>query len=145
MNRHQKAVLLFGLLLVSVAVLGCASSGERVDNERSDVRGSRLAYESDIDRARDSIAEAERAGGAEYGNAQLAMARDKLRLAEEAADDGDAERASWYAVEAELDAELAAAITRNRETQALVSEVRSGLQTLDQELRRGEATDRAGP
>jgi hypothetical protein len=42
-------------------------------------------------------------------------------------------------VEADLDADVAVAIKRNRETQALATEVRSTLQTLDDELRRGGA------
>jgi hypothetical protein len=130
MNRHQQRVmLLFGLLLISVAMLGCANDNNRV---------AAPAYLQDLERARESIAEAERAGAAEFGSAELALARDKLREAERAADDGAVERAQTLAVEADLDADLATAVTRNQRTQALASEVRSGLQTLEGELRRGE-------
>ena len=133
MNRHQqRVVLLFGLLLMSAAMLGCANNAERV---------APAAYEQDLARARASIGEAEQSGAAEFGGPQLALARDKLRAAEEAAEEGAAERAQQLAIEADLDADLATAITRNRQTQALASEVESGLQTLEQELRRGEGAE----
>lgn len=127
MNRHQqRVVLLFGLLLISAVMLGCANN-ERVPAP---------AYQQDLSRARASIAEAEQAGAERFGSAELALARDKLRAAENAADEGEVERAQQLAVEADLDADLAAAITRNQQTQALVTEVQSTLQTLDDELRR---------
>ena len=138
MNNHQRNVLLLGLLVLSAAAVGCANNAEVS-------RAATPAYESDLMRARASVAEAEQSGAAEFGNAQLALARDKLRAAEEFADDGDFERARRLAIEADLDADLAVAITRNRETQQLVTEVRSGLQTLEDELRRGATTDPAAP
>jgi Domain of unknown function (DUF4398) len=139
MNRHQqRVVLLFSLLLISAALLGCAN------NDRRDGTPS-AAYEQDIARARASIAEAEQAGADEFGGAQLAQARDKLRAAEDAAEDGATERAEWLAVEADLDADLAAAITRNQQTQALVTEVQSGLRTLEDELRRRQDTESDRP
>lgn len=135
MNRHQQRfMLLCGLLLLSAAMLGCANDNERVAP----------AFTEDLARARASITEAEQAGAARYGSAELTLARDKLRAAEQAAEDGEAERARRLAVQADLDADLAAAITRNQETQELVTEVRSGLRTLEEELRRaGGAADSA--
>ena len=130
MNRHQQRVaLLFGLLLISAALLGCANSPERV---------AAPAFEQDLARARASIDEAEQSGAAEFGGPQLTLARDKRRAAEDAAERGATERAQQLAVEADLDADLATAITRNRQTQALVAEVESGLRALEGELRRGE-------
>jgi hypothetical protein len=126
-------VLLFSLLLISAALLGCAN------NRPADA--TTVAYEQDFDRARASIAGAERAGAEEHGRAQLTLAREKLRAAEEAVEDGETERARRLAVEAHLDADLAIAIARNEETQALVAEVQSGLRTLEEQLRR---TDGAG-
>ena len=76
---------------------------------------------------------------------QLASARDKLRAAELAVEEDENQRAQQLAVEASLDAELATAITRNRKVQELLTEVRSGLQTLDSELRRDDAADLARP
>lgn len=128
MNRQQqRTLLLLGLLVIGAAMVGCASNRSDVDS---------AAYEQDFARARASIAEAEQAGAADYGSAQLTLAREKLRAAEQAASDGAGERARRLAVEADLDADLAAAITRNRQTQSLVTEVRSGLSTLEDELRR---------
>jgi len=133
MTRHQQRVaLLFGLLLISVAVLGCASN-ERVADDAREISSP---YEQDLVRARASIGEAEQAGADEFGGAQLVMARDKLRAAELAAEAGAGERAKRLAVEADLDADLALAVTRNRQTQALAAEVRSGLQALEDELQR---------
>jgi hypothetical protein len=132
MNRHQqRVVLLFSLLLISAALLGCAN------NPRSEASAA-VAYEEYFDRARASIAEAQRAGAEEHGRAQLTLAREKLRAAEEAVEDGESERARRLAVEAELDADLALAIARNQQTQALVAEVQSGLRTLEEQLRRSE-------
>lgn len=126
MSRHQqRVVLLFGLLLISAVLLGCANN-EPV---------AAAAYTQDLARARASITEAEQAGADQFGSAELARARDKLRAAENAADD-EPERAQRLAVEADLDADLAAAITRNQQTQALVAEVQSTLRTLEDELRR---------
>jgi len=131
MNRHQQRVMvLFGLLLVSAALLGCANNG----------RVPPAAYEQNLARARASIAEAERAGAAQFGSAELALAREKLRAAERAAEDGSAELAERLAVEADLDADLAVALTRNQQTQAAAAEVRAGLRTLDDELRRPEGS-----
>lgn len=136
MNRNQRVVLLFGLLLISAIVLGCANNS-RVDEA--------VAYEDDLDRARQSIREAEQNGAAEFGNAELAIAREKLRAAEVAAQQDDGERVRRLAVEADLDADFALAKTRNRETQALVTEIRSGLRTLEEELRRSESSDLSRP
>jgi hypothetical protein len=128
MNRsQQRAALFLGLLVITAAMLGCARN-ERVAES--------TAYEQDLVRARTTIAQAEQAGASQYGSAQLALARQKLREAESSANDGESQRAQRLAVEAVLDAELARAITRNEQTQALVSEVRSGLDTLEGELRR---------
>ena len=126
MNRNQRAVMLLGLLLVGfAALLGCANN-----------RTVAASYDDELARARASIAEAEQAGASQYGSAELRLAREKLRAAEEAAEDGNAVQAQRLAEEADLDADLAVAITRNRETQELVTEVRSGLATLEEELRR---------
>lgn len=132
MNRHQRVVMLFGLLLISALVLGCANSG-RVDDG--------VAYQDDLDAARQSLREAEQAGAAEYGNVELGLAREKLRAAESAAQEGDGALARRLAIEADLDADLAVAKTRNQETQALAGEMRSSLQTLEEELRRSTNSD----
>ena len=142
MNRHQqRVVLLFSLLLISAALLGCANNTRVDDTPVAESAEVSAAYEQDLERARASIAEAEKAGAEELGRAPLTLARDKVRAAEEAADDGESERARRLAVEANLDADLATAITRNRQTQALATEIRSGLRTLEDEVRRVEGAD----
>ena len=137
MNRyHQRVMLLLGLLLIGAAMLGCASN-----RAEETTRALPSPYEQDLIRARASIAEAEQAGAEEYAGPQLTLARDKLRAAELAFNDGGGERADQLAVEAGLDAELALAITRNRQTQTLVTEVQSGLRALEDELRRTNGAD----
>jgi hypothetical protein len=131
MNRQQRVVLLFGLLLISAVVLGCAAAS----------RDETTAYENELTRARARIADAEQAGAAELGTSELVLARDKLHAAERAAADRDLERARRLAVEAALDADYAVAIARHRETEALVAEVRSSLRTLEDERRRSETGD----
>jgi hypothetical protein len=131
MNRQQRVVLLFGLLLISAVVLGCATAS----------RDETTAYENELTRARAKIADAEQAGAAELGTSEFVLARDKLPAAERAAADRDLERARRLAVEAALDADYAVAIARHRETAALVAEVRSSLRTLEDERRRSETGD----
>ena len=132
MNRHQRVLMLFGLLTISAIVLGCANNG-RLDDS--------VAYQDDLDAARQSVREAEQAGAAEYGNVELGLAREKLRAAESAAQEGDGALVRRLAIEADLDADLAVAKTRNQETQALAGEMRSSLQTLEEELRRSTNSD----
>jgi hypothetical protein len=142
MNRQQRVILLCGLMVIGATMLlGCAgNTGNTRAGARDDrsERSAAPAYAEGLAQARASLAEAQQAGAAQYGNAELALARDKLRAAERAAEDGDLELASQLAVEADLDADLAVAKTRNAQTQALVTEVRSGLRTLEDELRRNE-------
>jgi hypothetical protein len=143
MSRHQLQIVpLVGLVLASAAMLGCANNN-RVANR--DGRDGVPLYEQDFARTRASIAEAEQAGAAEFGYRELALARDKLRAAEDAAEDGDVQRARELAVEADLDADLATAVTRNQQTQALVTEIRAGLRTLEDELRRADGAASDGP
>jgi hypothetical protein len=138
MNKQQRVVMLFALLAMTAMALGCAN------NTRVSRRAETPAYDAELARARASIAAAEQAEAARYGNQELTLARSKLRAAEEAAEDGDVALAVQLATEADLDADLAVAKTRNHETQELVTEVRSGLRTLEDELQRSGA-DSARP
>jgi len=136
MNRHQRVVMLVALLTISAVVLGCANNS-RVETQPT--------YEADLMRARTSVADAERSGAAEFANPELTLAREKIRAAERALEEDEIERAQRLAAEAVLDADLAAAVARHRETEQLAAEVRSGLQTLEQELERGAAPSLARP
>jgi hypothetical protein len=146
MNSHQRVVMLVALLSISAVVLGCANNNRvensRVDSADSDVQPS---YESDLMRARTSVADAERSGAAEFANPELTVAREKIRAADRALEDDEIERARRLAAEAVLDADLAVAITRHRQTEQLAAEVRSGLQTLEQELQRDADAGLARP
>jgi len=68
MDRKQRVVMLFGLLVISAVMLGCANNG----------RPETAAFEGDLERARASIAEAEQTGAAEFGGAELAEVRSTL-------------------------------------------------------------------
>jgi hypothetical protein len=128
MNRRYRPVI--GAAVAAALLTACASSPDR----RS---GVAPPASNELAEARASITAAEQAGAAEYGSAELALAREKLTVAEQEAEDGNIIRAQQLAVEADLDADLAAAITRHRQTQLLAEEVDSGLRTLEEELRRG--------
>lgn len=128
---HAAGVLACGALLAA-----CANNSPR---------GESPPAAAELAQARAGITQAEQAGAAEYGSAELALAREKLVVAEQEARDGNVERARQLAVEASLDADLAAAITRHRQTELLAEEVNSGLRTLEQELRRGVNSQTTAP
>lgn len=119
---------LAGALGIAALLAACASNGGR--------SAAVPPASGELAQARASIAAAEQAGAAEYGSAELSLAREKLTVAEREIEEGNYERAQQLAVEADLDADLAAAITRHRQTQLLAEEVDSGLRTLEDELRR---------
>ena len=66
------------------------------------------------------------------------LARQKLAAADKARQEGDDELAQRLAVEADLDATLAAAKARSHEMQSAVVELRESIRTLKQELLRSE-------
>jgi hypothetical protein len=136
MNRHQQVTMLLALLSISAVMVGCANNS-RVETQPT--------YEADLTRARTSVADAERSGAAEFANPELTLAREKIRAAERALEEDEIQRAQRLAAEAVLDADLAAAVARHRETEQLAAEVRSGLQTLEQELERGAEPGLARP
>jgi hypothetical protein len=148
MTQQQRLVTLVGALVVSATLAGCAGSSNdrRDDRDRGGRRSSNVPpAQAELTQARASIDAATQAGATEYGSAQLALAREKLRAAEDAAADDDVERARRLAIEADLDADFAAAISRNRETQQLAGEVRDGLRTLERELERAEPATQSTP
>lgn len=85
--------------------------------------------QSDLDQALSS-------GATQYSPDMVSSAREKLRAAHEAVDDGDMDRARRLAEEAQLDAQLAMARTDAAETMAALESVEAGLEALRQELRR---------
>ena len=84
-----------------------------------------------------ALTQAEQAGAQRYAGRELNLARQQLDQARAARADGDLELAQRLANQAQADAELAAARSGNEEMQAAVQELRSSLDTLREEIRRG--------
>ena len=112
-------------LAVMTLVASCAG------NERQQVSNNFATAEA-------SIEQAERAGAQRYSGRELNLARQQLDQAKAAQEEGDAELAQRLAAQAEVDAQLAAAIAGNEEMQMAVQELRSSLQTLRDEIARGQ-------
>lgn len=120
---HGRAIL---LMAVPVAALGaCASSPDRPFEE--------------LGRAEASIEQAQASGAREYGAAELEAAQNKLVRARTAANDNDNVMAERYAREATLDANLAIAMTRNRQAELSVEELNKSIETLRQEISRNQS------
>jgi hypothetical protein len=93
---------------------------------------------AEISRARTLIEQAEKAGAQRYAAVELDQARNKLRLADAAAEDGKNAEARARANEAAADAELAMARTSSGEAQKAADEVDRGTETLQRETQRSE-------
>jgi chromosome segregation ATPase len=117
-------------IFAAIAMSACAGNGRRADASSPEQQA--------IAHAADAIKEAESGGAYEQGGADLNRAREKLAKAQDAAEDGDEEIAERLAVEAALDAEVAAATARNQEMQAALSELQESIRTLQDEIRRNE-------
>lgn len=118
------------LLTLVAAMSACATSADR-------------PYQQ-IARAEASIEQAQQSRAQQFGASELDAAQDKLARARAAADNNDNLMAARYAEQATLDANLAIAITRNRQAQLSVEELNRSIETLRQEIsrnqsRRGEA------
>jgi hypothetical protein len=111
---------------VGLLSVGCASQASRPDAE--------------ITRARTLIEQAEKAGAQRYAAVELDQARNKLRLAEAAAEDGKDDEGRARANEAAADAELAMARTNSGEAKKAAEEVQQGTETLRREADRNEAS-----
>jgi hypothetical protein len=143
MNTGTTRNVMLGLTVAAtLAAAGCAGesatsrrAGEPAASRRGDTAP---AYQEAFDRAAASIADAEREGANQHGGADLTRAREKLNSARRLADDGDLEAAQRMALEASLDADVAAATERNATAQAAVNELNESIQTLQDELQRNE-------
>jgi septal ring factor EnvC (AmiA/AmiB activator) len=89
--------------------------------------------------AKSSVDRAEQAQAAQFAQVQLATARNKLVVAQTAADKRDAELAARMADQADIDAQLAEATARAKQQEQLVTEMEAALRDL-----RGEATRSSG-
>jgi uncharacterized small protein (DUF1192 family) len=114
------------LMAVPLTALGaCASTADRPFEE--------------LGRAEASIEQAQASGAREYGAAELEAAQNKLVRARTAANDNDNVMAERYAREAALDANLAIAMTRNRQAELSVEELNRSIETLRQEISRNQS------
>jgi uncharacterized protein involved in propanediol utilization len=113
------------LLAACLTAAGCAA-------QRS------LPRPEELTRAAASVEAADKAGAYEHGKTEVTLARQKLSSAEKALAEGDKSVAVRLAEEADLDAQLAMAKARSRETQAAVAELNENIRTLQEELRRSD-------
>ena len=111
---------------VGVFCVGCASQANRPVAE--------------ITRARTLIEQAEKAGAQQYAAVELDQARNKLRLANAAVEDGKNAEARARANEAAADAELAQARANSGEAKKAANEVERSTETLQREAVRGEGS-----
>jgi Domain of unknown function (DUF4398) len=111
------------LVCTAVAAIsaGCASTPEPADTQI-------VKAETSIDLAADG-------GANEYASDSIDNARNKLTAAKLAAENGEDEEALRLATEAELDAEVAVALTGQAESEAALREVQEGIDTLRRELK----------
>ncbi len=117
--------LTFYAALAAVTLAGCAAN-------RS------VEYRDELAQAKASVDDAQANGAAQYGAAELDLARQKLTAAQRALDDKDTQRARELAQEAKLDADLAQAKSENQEQQAALTQLEDSIQTLQDEARRNE-------
>ncbi len=115
----------FGLTIVVIGLSGCAASMERPVQQ--------------LARAEASVEQAQRADARRYSAVELDSARDKLRKAQEAADNNQFETAEFLAHEAELEAELAAAKASTKKSEKAVQELERSIETLQSEIKRNQA------
>lgn len=115
---------LLALAAVGAALVGCGSSAPVVD----------VAPQSRA--AEEAIAEAEQAGAPTHAAAELRQARQKLDEAQAALDAGEDVRALRLAEQAEVDAELAEATSREAVALAAIAEVRETIRVLREEIER---------
>ena len=111
---------------IGLLCAGCASQADRPTAE--------------ITRARTLIEQAEKAGAQQYAAVELDQARNKLRLADAAAEDGKNDEARARANEAAADAELAQARANSGEAKKAADEVERSTETLQRETDRKPGT-----
>lgn len=114
--------------LILAAVLACGIGGC--------AGGSGQRPVEQLTRAGTMIDQAEQAGAQRFAAAELERAREKLRQANQAAEENDNEVARRLAVEATLDAELAMARASSADAERSAEEVRQGVETLRRESQR---------
>lgn len=120
MTKRSRTVLLASALALGV---GCASVPPPKD---------------EMVRTKAAIAEAEEADAREHAPLALRLAEEKLAKAEKAVADEEFDQARRLLAEASVDAEYAEARSLNAKAQASLKEVRAGIRTLRNEIRRNQ-------
>jgi hypothetical protein len=114
--------------VTALAICACGSNEPRPTEE--------------LTRARVLIDQADKAGARQYASADLQAARDKLRRADSIVEQ-DTKAARRLAVQASLDAELAAARTRSGKAESAAEEIAASVSTLRDEAARGGGSSMA--
>ena len=109
---------------IALTAVGCVSNSQRPVRE--------------IATAQASVTMAEQNGAQRHSVEQLTKARQKISRASALAESGKTEHARRLAVEADIDARLAAAEAELHRSEESVKELDATLDTLETELNRGE-------
>jgi hypothetical protein len=118
----HRQLLITALAAASLAA-GCASKPTRPTEEMT--------------RAQTLVDQAEQAGAQQFAAAELTQARQKLKMADDASDKGNAVVAQRLASEATVDARLAMARTNAGKAANAAGEVNQSVETLRREANRG--------
>jgi len=95
-----------------------------------------LAPDSALDGARVAISNADKAGAGQHANAELAEARARLALADNAVKDEDMVAAERFARESQVQAELASARTAAAKAAAVNRDMERGTEAMTEEMER---------
>jgi hypothetical protein len=91
-------------------------------------------------RAQTLVDQAEQAGAQQFAAAELTQARQKLQMADAAANKGNTDIAQRLASEATVDARLAVARTNSGKAKTAAGEVSQSVETLRKEANRGNTS-----
>jgi Domain of unknown function (DUF4398) len=131
MHRSVRNGFILAAAVGLFSMAGCASESARPTAELS--------------RASTLIDQAEKAGAQRYAAADLDRARDELKQANGAADDGKQQEARYRAGEAAADAELALARADSAEAQHAATQIQEGNEALQNEANRDAASPTGQP
>lgn len=122
-ERRLPRVALLGALLAAVLLLGACASKPMSEPES-------------LAEARDAIARAEQSGGRQYAGGELDNAKQKLEMAQAAADAKAMPKAERLADEAIISARLASSKTRRAKAEEINQDMERGAEALTDEMRR---------
>jgi esterase/lipase superfamily enzyme len=95
-----------------------------------------LTPDSALDAAKVAISNADKAGAGEHANAELAEARARLTLADNAVNEEDMVVAERFARESQVQAELASARTEAAKAAAVNRDMERGTEAMTEEMQR---------